>query len=144
MKQVIERKTISSINKVTSNEKGLTLIEVLVALAIMSFVAVTFIVGLGVSINTSTINKDSIDAEELAKYQMEFIKAQDYKETNPPVYQMTTAPSGYYISGLAERMDPKGDGTATDDGIQRITIRVYKGADTNGPLLMEFVGYKVK
>jgi prepilin-type N-terminal cleavage/methylation domain-containing protein len=144
MKRVAERKTLHNIHYGITNEKGMTLIEVLVALSIMSFVAVSFIVGLGTSINTGTINKDSINAEELAKYQMEYVKAQDYKETNPPVYLKIPDPSGYFISSVAERMDPKVDGTATDDGIQRITIRVYKGVDTGGLMLSEFIGYKVK
>lgn len=134
--------------QVIKNEKGLTLVEVLVALAILGLVGVIFLSGLGTSFVTTTVNQERIDAEGLAKSQMEYVKSQDYDDVhNPPQYAVIAAgsiPPGYFIAVIAQRLDPLNDGTGNDDGIQKITVNVYKGQDAGGQLLITLVGYKVK
>jgi hypothetical protein len=128
-----------------NDEMGLTLIEVALALGIMSFVGVALVSivlgGLQSSFLASEKDSSYITAETLAKSQMEYVKGQTYSETDPPEYDTVNVPSTeYVINCTATRMDPKGDGTATDDGLQRIVVRVLK----DEVLIVEYVGYKVK
>jgi len=124
--------------------RGLTLIEVIVALGILAAVAAVFLVGISISSKGVMVSHQSVTGESLAKSQMEAIRSWPYDETNnPPDYQaakLTDIPDGYDIEILAERLDPKNDGTANDDGIQEITVTVTNKGET--AFIME--GYKVK
>ena len=129
------------ISKIVNKQAGFTLVEVLIALFIMGFTAV-FIGGTYTSFVGNRINEESINLERIAKSQMDDVKAQTYDEVNnPPVYNQQTEP-GYSISISAERLDSKGDGFDTDDGIQKITIQVYK--DTHPEHVFTLMGYKLK
>lgn len=60
------------------NEAGISLIETLVALAILGIVAVIFVIGLSTVFTGVTISQERVTAESLAKSQLEYIKAQDF------------------------------------------------------------------
>jgi len=58
---------------------------------------------------------------------------------NPPQYAVVSdIPSTYSIDISAVRLDPEGDGTGDDDGIQKIIITV----DHQGEPVITLVGYK--
>ena len=59
-------------------ESGLTLIETLVALAILGAVGVAFLSGLATTSTVAMVSQERVVAESLAKSQLEYIKAQDY------------------------------------------------------------------
>jgi len=109
-------------------EKGFTLIEVLVALAVLGVIGAAFLGSLATSSNVIFIVDEKATAESLARSQMEYTKKQDYDATNnPPQYEIDPdldIPAGYEINVTAERLDPNGNGTENDDGIQKITITV--------------------
>ncbi len=117
-----------------SDSKGLTLIEVLVALAILGIVAGIFLTGLSVSSKSVMVSEKRITAESLAKSQVEYIKNLDYDDiNNPPVYAIDpdlNIPAGYDISVTAERLDPENDGLGDDDGLQKVTITVSRDDNT--------------
>jgi prepilin-type N-terminal cleavage/methylation domain-containing protein len=122
------------------SERGLTLIEILVALSILAAVAVTFLVGIEISAKAVISSQNRVAVDSLAKSQMENIKSQTYDDTLPIEYtELTGLPSGYDIIINAERMDPDEDGLDDDDGIQEITITVTHDGETAFTLL----GYKV-
>lgn len=125
-------------------EEGLTLLEVLVALGILAAVAVVFLLGMTTSSKAIMVSQEMVSAESLAKSQLEIVKSWEYDDVNdPPNYtaaKMTGIPTGYDITITAERMDPNGDGTDTDDGMQRITIIITR----DGGQILDLVGYKVK
>jgi len=126
-----------------NNEKGLTLIEVLVALGILASVAVVFLLGMSTSSKSVIVSQERVTVERLAKSEMEYIKSYTYNESDPPVYGIDpdlVIPAGYNISYTAERMDPKKDGYATDDGLQKITVTVTHSGEPS--ITME--GYKLK
>jgi prepilin-type N-terminal cleavage/methylation domain-containing protein len=129
----------------TQGEKGFTLMEVVLALGIMSFVCIGMVSlvmgGLKVSFQSSDLDLNFISAEAIAKSEMENVKSQTYSLANPPSYgYLTGIPSEYNVTITPVRMDPQGDGTGNDDGIQRITITVAR----SGYPTVQYVGYKVK
>lgn len=76
------------------------------------------------------ISNEHTMAESLARSQMDYIQNQPYDSTgNPPVYTvLPNLPATYSIvTPMATRLDPKGDGTANDDGLQQITVTVNHG-----------------
>ncbi|MBM3143278.1 MAG: type II secretion system protein [Chloroflexi bacterium] len=127
-----------------NGERGLTLIEILVALGILAAVAVIFLIGMSTSSKAVMVSQESVTADSLAKSQMERIKSWAYDAgNNPPNYEaakLTDIPDGYDITISAARLDPKGDGTDNDDGLQEITVTVTH----DGEPVFTLVGYKVK
>lgn len=65
------------------NERGMTLIEVLIALAILGLVAVAFLSGLTTVSRALLIADERTTAESLARSQMEYVKSQGYQEAEP-------------------------------------------------------------
>jgi prepilin-type N-terminal cleavage/methylation domain-containing protein len=122
-----------------NGERGLTLIEVLVALSILAAVSTTFLLGMTTSSKAVMVNKEQITAESLAKSQMEYIKRQDYRVDQPyDKLEQDQIPSGYDIEFAVERLDPRGDGTDNDDALQKITITIA----CNGETTFTLEGYK--
>ena len=114
----------------TGNSKGIGLIEVIIALAILGIIAVAFLSGLSTSLKAVLISDERSTALALAQGQMEYVKSLAYDESTEPdhpqyVENTDLTPSGYTVDISAERLDPEGDGTADDDGLQKITITVY-------------------
>jgi len=110
------------------SEKGFSLIEVVIAMALMGVVAAAFLSGLSTTSRGVSIADERATAESLARSQMEYVKNQGYDATNdPPQYSEILPPAGYNIEFLPppERLDPEGDGILDDDGIQKITVTVY-------------------
>lgn len=133
------------------NEKGFTLIEVLVALAITSLIVVAFLMAMNIAHRATFISNERTTAESLARSQMEDIKNEPYINYSDPlhgVYVTTAYPTGYGISFTVIPFDP-GTGNPYsdlgggifdgDDGIQKIAVTV----DHNGNDVLTLEGYKV-
>jgi prepilin-type N-terminal cleavage/methylation domain-containing protein len=127
-----------------NGERGLTLIEVLVALGILAAVAVVFLLGMSTSSKAVMVSQEAVAVDSLAKSQMEYVKSQPYDaDHNPPQYLKLAdedIPDGYDIIITPARLDPDYDGFMDDDGLQEITVNVTR----NGETAFELVGYKVK
>ena len=122
------------------NEKGFTLIEVLIAVAILGIIGVAFLSGLATASKAVFIADERATAESLARSQMEYVKNQDYSTApwayelplhtainpppDPPSWWATNTPAipsgyaGYTVNVSATLLH------ATDDGIQKITMTV--------------------
>lgn len=121
----------------------MTLIETLVAVAILGAVGVVFLTGLTVSSKAVMVSQERVAVESLAKSQMEYVKSCTYDDATQPDPKYDVDPNlplgSYSISVSAERLDP-GDGGGGDDyGLQKITVTV----DRNGDPAFTLVGYKV-
>ena len=60
------------------NERGFTLIEVLIAVALVGIIAVAFLSGLATASRALVIADEHATAESLARSQMEYVKNQGY------------------------------------------------------------------
>lgn len=120
-----------------AGESGFTLIEVLIALAILGLVGGAFLQGMAVSNRAVMVSQERVAAESLAKSQMENTKAQDYVP-EAISYSKITIPSD--LAGQGYDIDIDADPLDTPDGgIQEITVAVTRGGET----LLTLVDYKV-
>ena len=103
-------------------ESGLTLIETVVALAILGAVSVSFLNGMSETSQTIFIADEQATAESLAQSQMEQVKKADYipGTTDYPAGMMPVGGdyANYSVIITAAPLDNP------DDGIQRITVTV--------------------
>ena len=115
------------------NEKGFSLIEVLVSLAIMSIVGVGLLSALNTSTRTAVVS-DRIDTTRvLAQSQLEYVKEQPYLSSYEP-YDSSTEYPGYSV------VITPADAVQRNALLQKITVTVKQ----NGKTVTTLEGYKVK
>ena len=128
---------ISKLKPFFKDSSGFTLLETLVALTIFGLVAVVFLMGLSVSSKALMISQERVNAESIAKSQMEDTKAQTYVAEASAYPEITLTADlisqGYNINVDADPLN------SPDDGLQKITVDVSK----NGEVLFTLIGYKL-
>ena len=131
-----------------SKKNGFSLVEVLVALALMAIVGGGFLMVLANS-SSHTLNSDNrATAESIARTQMEYVKSLAYDGSdNPPVYTPAAlaAPlnaANWKVLVAAVRLDPKNDGISDDDGTQKITVTVQFNQAGTWKTILTLDGYK--
>ena len=112
------------------NERGFSLIEVLVALAILGLVAVAFLGGLATANKAMFIADKRTTAESLARTEMEYIKNQPYAVSYDP-----SIPDDYTDAGYSATIDVD----ELEIGLQKITVTV--SLDESEVIILE--DYKV-
>ena len=124
------------------HQSGFSLIEVLLSLGLIGVFAVSVPSALsGASKATMTMDERTT-AETLARSQMDYIQNQPYDSVNatPQYNAISNIPTSYSIvTPFATRLDPRGDGTSQDDGLQQITVTVRR----NGEDVYTLVDFKV-
>jgi prepilin-type N-terminal cleavage/methylation domain-containing protein len=108
-----------------NTERGMTLVEVLIAMGILAAVAVVFLVAMSTSSKAAMVGQEQISAESLAKSQMESIKQEDYRVDQQ--YTKLPEPTGYHIQIVVARLDPQSLHTGVDEGLQKITVTITHG-----------------
>jgi len=68
------------LKKITKSEKGISLIEVLVALALLGIIAVGFLMAVNTTAKAVFITDERATAESIARSQLESIRQQEYEE----------------------------------------------------------------
>ena len=114
------------------NQKGISLVETIVAVAILGTAVIAFVVSLSVgSLATNELDKETI-AQGLAQTQMEYIKNYLY---NPEAttYPVLTPPATYSVTVNVSAV------LGADTNIQKITVTVSK----DGVILLTISDYKV-
>ena len=117
-------------------QRGFTLIEVLVAAAILAVIGVVFMNAMGTSFRSTGIQDEQITAESLARTQLEIIKAATYAPTYenlkisaPPQYFITIE-SPYVSWNDLDAVPPDTPDTwvveSVDNELQKITVRVSR------------------
>ncbi len=119
----------------TCRESGVTLLETVVALAILGTIAVTFLSGLVITTKAAFTTDERATAESLAQSQMEGVKNASY---NAAGYSPAPIPTGkdyinYSADITAESLN------TPDEGIQKITVTVKR----SGEQVFTLEGYKL-
>ncbi len=103
--------TVKTILK--AKEAGVSLIETLVALALLALIAVGFLSGMSTTFKASMVSHDRVAAESLANSQLEYIKVQeyiaqaDYNPDNPASrYALIDIPADLAAQGYTIEISP--------------------------------------
>jgi prepilin-type N-terminal cleavage/methylation domain-containing protein len=116
--------------------KGFSLVEVLVAVAIMVTVGVALLSALGTSSKILRITDSSETARDLAVAQIEHIKSEPYNVSSYSVDpDLFTVQSGYSATIAVTSLQP-------DGSIQRITVSVFQGSSSTPVYTLE--GYRMR
>jgi type II secretory pathway pseudopilin PulG len=135
-------------------ERGISLIETIVGLAIVSIISLAFLSGLGTSFKSQAVQGKNAVGEAIATSQMEYIKTQPFSDnewiytvsssnrssTQPPSWWdeynpvlLDTDYERYYAESSAQDFDFDRDSTVEvpgdDDSIRKITVNVYNYHD---------------
>ena len=121
----------------TYGESGTTLLETLIALAVLGTIAVTFLSGVIATSKAAFLADERATAESLAQSQMEWAANATYVD-DATGYSPAPIPSGrdyinYSANITAQPLHP------SDDGIQKTTVTVSR----SGEAVMILEGYKV-
>ncbi len=120
------------INRPFRGQRGIGLVETLVAVAILGTAVVAFATGLSAGSIAVGEHDDEAIAQGLAQSQLEYTKSCIYSP-GATTYPLMAAPEGFGVSvGVSAVPD-------TDDDIQKITVTVNRG----GEEIMQVQDYKV-
>ncbi len=114
------------------NERGLALMESLIAVAVLGTTVLAFTVALATGALGINENAQEVVAQGLARSQLEYTKSYAY-DPSATTYPAVTTPPGYAIS-VAVASVP-----STNANIQKITANITR----DGNLIMTIKDYKV-
>jgi type II secretory pathway pseudopilin PulG len=103
-------------------ETGIAMLEILISLALLGFIAAAFLAGSGATTRTAMQADEMATAENLGRYQMEYIKGLDYA-ADPAIYVPAQIPPGTDYSGYSTSVSVQSV-HMPDDGLQRIFVSV--------------------
>jgi prepilin-type N-terminal cleavage/methylation domain-containing protein len=129
------------LRKIFRTQSGFSFIEVLVAMLLAAILGLAVPGALSTANKTTVVSNQLTLVESLGRSQMDYIQRQSYDRlNNPPVYNSISGiPAGYSIVTQTVLLDPKGDGAASDDDLQKITVDVKHGEE----IVYTLVDYKV-
>jgi len=133
MKKVMLRAASTQLKKGLGDERGFSLAESLVAVAILAVALVVFLTALSTGVRGVATVNERVIAENVARSQLEYTKSQEYLKVVPASYDTVTPPAGFTVSAEASPIPD------LSDDIQKITITVYH----NGEVLLVVEDYKV-
>jgi prepilin-type N-terminal cleavage/methylation domain-containing protein len=124
-----QRKLFPYFRSILKSEQGFNLIEVLIALGILTLVAGVFLIATSTASKAVIVGHEQVSAEGLAKSQMESIKQEPYSDDQ--LYtKLAQIPAGYDIDIAVELLDPREDESGNDQGLQKIVITVTHLGET--------------
>ncbi len=118
--------------KLHRDEKGVALVESLVAVAILGTTVVTLIISLATGSIAIRETDEEVVVQSLARTQLEYIKGYTY-DPNATTYPTVSTPSGYTIS-VSVSSTPD-----ADPDIQKVTANISR----EGNLILTIEDYKV-
>ena len=132
--------------RLMKSEKGFSLIEVIIAIAILGIIGTAFLGALATASKAMFVADERATAESLARSQMEYVKSQVYDAAS----YSAPIPQDYldadYWATIDVELLPDPDGGTLDD-IQKIIVKVYHPYDALHPektkLVVTLEGYKV-
>ncbi len=141
------RRQLAGIKRRMRQQRGFSLTEVVISLAILGVVGASVMFALDASSHTILNAHEKTVAESLTRTVIEYVKLSPYDDaSNPPRYSLADVVDldgdpyyGEYGIGpvvvedgvtylVTERLDTHADGTDDDDGVQKITVKIsYQG-----------------
>lgn len=113
------------------SERGVALVEALVAVAIAGTAIVVFLYGMSTGLLATSQSDRLSTAHEIARSQMEYAKQAPYSAA-PHAYPTVTPPAGYGVTATASTI------SGGDANIETITVQVSK----DGVAVYTLEGYK--
>jgi len=107
---------------VFADERGESMVELLVSLAIIAIVLTTFLAALSTATFGVATVRERVTAENLARSQLEHVQEQDYITTTG--YSLINVPPAYSAYTLTVQS------SEISQGLQQITVTIYH----NGPV----------
>ena len=118
--------------KANRDERGITLVESLVAVAILGLTITSLVFALSAGSLAVRENDQEVTVQSLARTQLEYTKNYAFS-ANATTYPTVSVPDGYSISvGVTSVPD-------TDTNIQKVTANISR----DGDLLLTMADYKV-
>lgn len=108
--------------------RGVSLLETLVALAILGAIAVTFLQGLSTAIRTTALADENTTAKSLAQSQMEWVKKIQYVD-EATLYTPADIPSNSDYQNYSATITAV-PLNAPDAGLQKITVMISHHGET--------------
>lgn len=141
MYRIFKRNPLKNPVSGMKNEKGFSLIEVLVCCALVGIVGVAILISLGTASKILIVADQHETAKNLAETQMEFVKDLSYSSTTYPAYYPTipTAVSDYPqfdVSTVAVHVPNRGA------EIQKVTVTITHHLE--GKVIFVLEDYKLK
>ncbi len=117
------------------SEKGISTLEVLLAIVILGVVAIAFLGSIGTATQATVITRDQALADSLVRSEAEYVKGCGYQYgiSEYPVDPTLTLPPEWAVSTSVVPVH------GSDDGIQEVTV----SAQCNDKTVLSIVIYKV-
>jgi Tfp pilus assembly protein PilV len=118
------------------DERGISLIEVLISIVILGLVGITYLGSVGTSTQATIITKEQSTAESLVRSEAEYVKRYAYQPSASeyPVDPTLAIPGGWTVP--LPSVEPL---HGSEDGIQKVTVT----AQHQGETVLSIVIYKV-
>lgn len=119
--------------KAMRSERGVGLVETLVAVAVLGLALTVLVVGVSTGSLGVATTEERVTAENLARSQLEYTKSLEYV-TAPGAYPIVTPAAADYSLSVQTASIPD-----ADSDIEKVTVTVARGGET----LMVVEGFKV-
>ena len=113
-----------------SSQRGVSLTETLVAIAILAIICAALVGGLFVSVKGDQVARTRISAEGLARYELEYVKASNYWGSTSWTYTLPGGPYPSWDSGHNSIPAAYSGYTVTVTGVTPPPGADYTGATT--------------
>ena len=110
------------------NEKGFTLIEVIISIALVGVISIAFLSSLSTASRAVFIGDERTNAESLARSQMEYVKNNDYADNYSASIPQDYLDAGYSATIVTSELK---------EDLQQITVTVSHGDE-----VITLEGYK--